>query len=409
MRTLFLDCFSGISGDMSVAALLDLGLDPKALEAELAKLGLTAEYRLRVHRAARQNIAGTKFDVLLTPSPRSHQSLLTSHQSHTHGRDHAQIKNLLTAADLPPEVKKRALATFQRVAIAEGKIHGMPPDDVHFHEVGAIDSIVDIVAFCVGVHLLGIERILVSNLFEGTGFITCAHGRFPLPAPATLEILAGIPLSQIDEPLEFITPTGAALVAEFGESFGPMPILRVERIGYGLGTRDTSPRPNVLRAVLADADAVDPERDTITRIETNLDDCTAEIIAACTESLLAAGALDVFTTAAQMKKNRPGVLLTVLSEPADAERLATIILRETTAFGVRLDETRRIKLRREIRSVETPHGPIHVKFGYLGNEVIQATPEFESCREAAKKTGQPIQEIYRQATRGIGFQPITNP
>ncbi len=279
MRTLFLDCFAGISGDMSVAALLDLGLSPQALEAELAKLGLTSEYHLRVQRAARQNIAGTKFDVLTTQQPSSSPFALR-HSHHQHGRSHAQIRDLINATDLAPPVKKRALATFQRVAVAEGKIHGMPSDDVHFHEVGAIDSIVDIVAFCIGVHLLEIERILVSSLFEGTGFITCAHGRFPLPAPATLEILAGIPLTQIDEPLEFITPTGAAIVAEFGESFGPMPSLRIERIGYGLGTRDTSPRPNVLRAVLAESATTSTtaaETDTITQIETNLDDCTAEL------------------------------------------------------------------------------------------------------------------------------------
>ncbi len=393
MRTLFLDCFSGISGDMSVAALLDLGLDPAALEAELAKLGLTSEYRLRIHKSARQNIAGTKFDVL----QQLHRSLLTTHHPHAHGRNHAQIKTLLAAADLAPAAKERALATFQRVAVAEGKIHGMPPDDVHFHEVGAIDSIIDIVAFCFGVHLLGIERVLVSNLFEGTGFITCAHGRFPLPAPATLEILAGIPLAQIDEPLEFITPTGAAIVAEFGESFGPMPVLRVDRIGYGLGTRDTSPRPNVLRAILAETD-VSPETDAVTQIETNLDDCPAELIGACTERLLAAGALDVFTVPAQMKKNRPGVLLSVLCDPADADRLATMILRETTAFGVRLHDTRRLKLRREIDSVDTPHGPVDVKRGYLGDELVQSSPEFESCKALAQKTGISIKEIYRAAT-----------
>lgn len=404
MPTLFLDCFSGISGDMAVAALIDLGLDPDDLEADLATLGLTREYQLHVHRSNRQNIAGTKFDVAQqTVFSISATPDLTPviPQGHAHGRSHAQIKDLLTAAPLPSEVKTRALAVFQRIAVAEGKIHGMPSDDVTFHEVGAIDSIVDIVAFCIGIHRLGIDRVLASNLFEGTGFIDCAHGRFPLPAPATLEILAGIPLSQINEPLEFITPTGAALVAEFAESFGPMPALRVQRIGYGLGTRDTSPRPNVLRAVLAESEptpSATTETDTITQIETNLDDCPAEWIGSCTERLLADGALDVFTTPAQMKKNRPGLLLTVLCELADADRFAAMILRETTAFGVRLHDVRRQKLRREIRSIDTPFGPIDVKFGYLGDELVQTAPEYESCRHAADQHNVPLSEVYRLAT-----------
>ncbi len=256
------------------------------------------------------------------------------------------------------------------------------------------------VAFCIGIHRLGIDRVLASNLFEGTGFIECAHGRFPLPAPATLEILTGIPLAQIDEPLEFITPTGAALVAEFAESFGSMPALRVQRIGYGLGTRNTSPRPNVLRAVLAEsaAETTPAETDTITQIDTNLDDCPAEWIGACTNNLLADGALDVFTTPAQMKKDRPGVLLTVLCEPADADRFASTILRETTAFGVRLHEVRRQKLRREFRTVETAFGPIEVKLGYLGSDLVQTSPEFESCRRAADQHNAALPDVYRAAS-----------
>ncbi|MGC1479735.1 MAG: nickel pincer cofactor biosynthesis protein LarC [Chthoniobacterales bacterium] len=412
MLTLFLDCFSGISGDMAVGALLDLGLDPAELESDLATLGLTHEYQLHVHRASRQHVAGTKFDVheqtTFAPlnadashSHHSHNSPLNPHHSHAHGhahgRTHGQIKDLLTASPLPPTAKSRALAIFERIAIAEGKIHGMPAEDVTFHEVGAIDSIVDIAAFCLGIERLGIQRVLVSRLFEGTGFIQCAHGQFPLPAPATLEILAGIPLSQIDEPLEFITPTGAAIVAEYGESFGTMPALRVRRIGYGLGTRDTAPRPNVLRAVLADSEDADPESDTVTQIETNLDDCTPELIAACTEKLLADGALDVFTTPVQMKKNRPGILLTVLCEPAAADKFATTILRETTAFGVRLHDTRRRKLTREIRTVDTPYGPIEVKFGTLGSDRLQASPEYESCRAAAIRHHAPLKDVYQSA------------
>ncbi len=440
MRILFLDCLSGISGDMAVGALCDLGADPELIEAGLAKLGVSDEYHLHIGRQQRQNIEGVKFDVHVSgPSaetsatgghghshgPHDHHSHdhhshdhhhdhdsddhhhdHDSSHDHTHGRSFRQIQEMIGASSLSPFVKERAVATFRRVAVAEGKIHGQPPDDVTFHEVGAIDSIVDIVAFCIGLEALAVERVLVSCLFEGTGFIRCAHGQYPLPAPATLEILAGIPLRQIDEPLEFITPTGAAILAEFGTQFGPMPELTVERIGYGLGTRDTQPRPNVLRAVIGTltGPASDAESDTVTEITTNLDDITPELTAAAAASLLAAGALDVFLTPVQMKKGRPGVMVTVLCEPDRANEFAEAILRETTAFGVRIHETRRRKLRRETTSVETSFGQIAVKLGWLGGECIQATPEFESCREAANRAVVPVILVYREASAAAKIQ-----
>jgi uncharacterized protein (TIGR00299 family) protein len=343
-----------------------------------------------------------KFDVRLHAHNHAHHD--HSHgdaHGHSHGRTFTEIRALIDGSTLSDFVKARAIAVFHRIAVAEGKIHGMPPEEVHFHEVGAVDSIVDIVAFCVALEALGTPRVLASPLVEGSGFIDCAHGRFPLPAPATLEILAGIPLRQIDEPMEFITPTGAALLAEFSAGFGPMPALAVERIGYGIGTRDTPLRPNVLRAVLGEIADAAAETDTVTELETNLDDLTPELASAAVEKLLSAGALDAFVTPVQMKKGRPGFRLTALVEPPRSDEFARLLLRETSAFGVRMHDCRRVKLRREMTSVETPFGPVAIKLGWLGDERVQAAPEFESCRSVAEAAGVPPREVYLAAQAAI--------
>lgn len=422
MRTLFLDCFSGISGDMAVGALCDLGVPSDVIERELAKLGLGDEFHLHFSRQLRCGIEGVKFDVHLTHGDHGHAhdhgvAIEAGHEhghchedghhhehhhgehhhhepaAHVHGRTFAEIRTLIEASDLSPFVKSRSVAVFHRIAVAEGKIHGRPADEVHFHEVGAVDSIVDIVAFCVALEELGAPAVHASRLLEGTGFITCAHGRFPLPAPATLEILAGIPIRQVDESMEFITPTGAGLLAEFASAFGPMPELAVERIGYGAGSRDTSHRPNVLRAVLGNT-ANDAESDQVTELETNLDDLSPELAGAAAARLLAEGALDVFITPVQMKKGRPGFRITVLTEPARAEEFARMLMRETSAFGVRMHDCRRLKLRRECVEVQTTYGSITVKLGWLGDECLQSVPEFESCRHAAESSGIPVREVY---------------
>ena len=287
------------------------------------------------------------------------------------------------------------------MAIAEGKIHGKPPEEVGFHEVGALDSIADIICACVGIETLGVEKVYVSPLNDGHGWVDCAHGRFPIPAAATLEILKGIPVGQIDEPFEFITPTGAAIVAEFGESFGTMPRMKVEKIGYGIGTRKIPSRPNVLRAVIGEIEAPTEggtyQTDTITRIETNLDDVSSEITGATVDKLFAAGALDVFLTSIQMKKNRPGVLLTVLCEEAGLSKMADLLFNETTSFGLRIERIQRWKLDRKFTKVATPFGVIIMKIGLRGDEVVQAAPEFESCREASERTGKPLRVIYEAA------------
>lgn len=412
MRILHLDCFSGISGDMTVGALRDLGVDEHIFRNAVTALGLGDEIHLHFERGARQNISGVKFDVHV------HQHGGHSHQHHTHSHDHSDhahgrtyhdIRALLNASKLEAEVKERAQSVFHRIAVAEGKIHGVSTEEVGFHEVGAADSIGDIVAACAGFHALGPTRIEASTLIEGTGWIECAHGKFPLPAPATLEILAGIPLRQVTENAEFITPTGAALLAEFATRFGPMNEMRIEKIGYGLGTRDTPPRPNVLRAVLGEAFgeiACTAETDEISQIETNLDDLAPELAGAAMQKILQAGALDVFFTPAQMKKNRPGFVLTALCTEDKTEEIARIILSETSAFGVRIHRTRRLKLRREFREIETPYGNVQVKLGFLGEDLVQASPEFESCRAIAEQAGVSVRDVHLAAWIGTPPKPV---
>jgi uncharacterized protein (TIGR00299 family) protein len=467
MRVLYLDCFSGISGDMTVGALCDLGVKPSAFEWELSKLEI-GDFHAHWERKTRQSIEGVKFSIHEGATHaheqdeeghhhehgHEHEGLEHSHAAHgeaehdhhheagEHGREHEghehshhehgeeghhhhhheveehghhhaegrgyrEIRGLIEGSDLSEFVKRHAIGIFQRIAKAEGKIHGMKPEEVTFHEVGALDSIADIVLACVGIEALKVDRVVASPLAEGRGWIDAAHGRFPVPAPATLEILAGIELGSVDEPFEFITPTGAAIVAEFAEAFGAMPAMKIEKIGYGVGSRVTKGRPNVLRAVLGEAvigaaGTDGYERDTVTRVETNIDDLSPEIVGAVTEQLLKAGALDVFLTPIQMKKNRPGLQLTALCEDSAVERVAELIFRQTTSFGVRMDRVDRLKLERTFETVKTAFGEVTVKIGRLGGETLQVSPEFESCKALSEKTGQPIRVIYEAAVKGRG-------
>jgi len=419
MKTLYLDIFSGIAGDMFIAALLDLGVDLHELEHALKKLTVDG-YHLHVSRQQKNSISGIKFDVHLDEShshegehahPHKHEHAHEYGHQHTHShdknRDFLQIKELIQRSELSEWVKQKSISVFQRIAVAEGRIHGVPPDEVHFHEVGAVDSIVDIVGAAIALELLGKPRVLASPVIEGTGWINCAHGRFPVPSPATLAILGerGIAITQCDEPHELVTPTGAALLAEFVETFGPMENVVAEKIGFGLGTRENKTRPNVLRALLGLRSAAPPassrdwETDRVAVIETNLDDCTGEILGHFMESALAAGALDVYYTPVQMKKNRPGIQLTVLCEETDADKFHELILRETTAFGARQTVAERRKLRREIAQISTHFGSVEVKVGQLDGKVIQNAPEYESAKKIAAQTGQPVKQVYEAALR----------
>jgi uncharacterized protein (TIGR00299 family) protein len=399
MKVLYLDCISGISGDMTVGAFCDLGVKPSALEWEFSKIDL-GDCHMHFERQKRNGIEGVKFSI---HEGATHKHDHDAHDHHEHGRSHAGIRALISGSGLSDFVKKHALGIFQRIADAEGKIHGMPAEEVHFHEVGALDSIADIVLACAGIEALGVEKVLVSRLHEGTGWIDCAHGKFPIPSPATLEILKGIPIGQIDEPFEFITPTGAAIVAEFGAAFGLMPEITVAGIGYGIGTRELTNRPNALRAVLGEAvEAAVPaayETDIITRIETNLDDLSPEITGSVMDKLFNAGALDVFLTPIQMKKNRPAAQLTVLCENACVSQMADLIFAETTSFGVRMDQVSRFKLERKFETVKTPFGEITVKLGLRDGKVIQSAPEFESVRAAAEKHNVPVRAVYEAALK----------
>jgi pyridinium-3,5-bisthiocarboxylic acid mononucleotide nickel chelatase len=402
MHTLYLDCFSGISGDMMVGALRDLGVEEGTFQTAITALGLPEGIHLHFSRGIRQGITGWKFEV------HTHDHAGEVQHGHAHGRSFSEIRSLIDDSDLSHFVKSRSSAVFQRIAIAEGKIHGVPAENVSFHEVGALDSIADIVAACAGIEALGIESLLASPLVDGSGTMSCAHGKLPVPAPATLEILLGIPIRQIDEPHELITPTGAALLAEFCSSFGPMPEMRIEKVGYGLGTREIGARPNVLRALLGKCvDVLGSDTDEITQIETNLDDLSPELAAAALDRLLSAGALDVFFTPAQMKKNRPGFVLTVLSPMDKSSELARILLTETTAFGVRMHRSHRMKLRREFQERETPYGTVRIKLGFLGDELVQSVPEYSSCFEVAKSAGVSVKDVYVAAWIGTPPKPAS--
>ncbi len=426
-QTLYLDLISGLSGDMFIGALLDLGLELRDLEHELAKLNLSG-YHLHATRSQKGSITGTKFDVHLAenaghhdhPHPHAHPHQHEGHphdqthadsqgndSGHSHSRTFAEIRQLISASPLSDWVKEKSIAVFERLAVAEGKIHGVPPDEVHFHEVGAVDSIVDIVGACISLERLGKPRVLASPVVEGTGWVECAHGRFPIPAPATLAVLGarGIPVSQCEEPHELVTPTGAALLAELVEQFGPMRGLVAEKIGFGLGARDHQTRPNVVRAILGQG-AREPvshdwEIDTIAVLEANIDDLNAEILGYFVDQALAAGALDVFQTPIQMKKNRPGVLLTVLCAETEADRFTELLLRETSTFGVRRATIERRKLPREFISVKTPYGEVPVKIGRLDGTLLQAAPEYEACKQLAQSAKVPLKDVYAAALRAL--------
>ena len=401
MKLLYLDCFAGISGDMFLGALLDLGVSEDALRVELEKLRLPG-YRISSRRVTKQNISATKFDVTVfedavvhLPSPMLHAAI------HEH-RGYTEIAAMIEKSGLSPRVKDRALRVFRRIGEAEAKIHGIPLEKIHFHEIGAVDSIVDIVGACIAVELLGVDEIHASPPRLGSGFVQTAHGRFPVPAPATLELLKGIPVQPSNEAFELVTPTGAALLAEFCTRFGPLPAMSVEKIGYGAGTRDLEKTPNVLRAVLGEArTAASPaeEADVITVIETNIDDMNPQLFGDVMERLLAAGALDVFLTPVQMKKNRPGTILTVLCESKAVDALADLVLTHTTSFGVRVHEAQRRKLAREIVTVKTKFGEIEVKIGRLHGKIVSRSPEFESCKQAAARFTVSVREVYNEATR----------
>ncbi len=381
-RIAYFDCYSGISGDMALGALVDAGLDPDLLRAEIGRLRLP-EVHLQIERGQRRGLAGTQVRVLVN-------------EAQPPARRLGDIEAIISASSLPPAVKELALAVFRRIGRVEAEVHGIPIDEVHFHEVGAMDAIVDIVGFSIGLLHLGIERCYASALPAGHGMVETAHGSLPLPAPATLALLAGVgaPLRPLDIAQELVTPTGAALLA--ATATFSQPPMRVHRIGIGLGTREL-PWPNALRLWVGEATETAPRGDLdegeSVVLETNLDDLTPEEAGFAMERLFAAGALDVFFTPVQMKKNRPGLQLTVIAAPHQASALAHAILRETTSLGVRCSTVQRFMCPRRTATVTTRFGRLVVKIKSIdGQEIV--CPEYEECARVARERNVPIREVY---------------
>jgi hypothetical protein len=392
MTILYIDAFSGASGDMILGALLDVGVPLDLLEAEVRKLPLEG-FRIRVTREARHGIHGTR---VVVEAP---------HASHGH-RSMGEIRAILEGSALASEVRNLSLRVFRRLAEAEGRIHEIGPDEVTFHEVGAVDSIVDIVGAAVLFHHLKPARVLASPLPLGRGFVRGQHGVLPVPAPATLDLLRDVPVHQGTADTELVTPTGAAILRELVEAFGPLPPMRVERIGYGVGQRDLPDRPNLLRFLLGEEEAEGLREDWV--LEANIDDMNPEFCEHLMDRLLAAGALDVSWSSLIMKKGRPAVLLRVLTEAQRKEAMADLILRESTSIGVRFYPVRRSCLEREHRVVETPWGQVRIKVSHRGGEEFNALPEYQDCREVALRTGVPLKDVYQEALalyRGKGSRP----
>jgi hypothetical protein len=461
MRVAYLDCFAGIAGDMLLGALIDAGVPAQVLVDAVAALGLGA--RMQIECVDRSGIACTKVHVFegdhladahaesahehehesharqhthddhaahrhghehshkhehahaeseahahghSHSHEHTHGELTHTHEhSHAHGRSLSAIRRLIHEAALPEPVKQTAVRAFELLGHAEAKVHNVPLEEIHFHEVGAVDAIVDIVAASAGIHHLNVGAWHSSPINVGGGTVVCAHGTFPVPAPATADLLRGLPTYSAHVQQELVTPTGAALLRAIGPAFGPQPAMRVERIGYGAGTRNSKDFPNVLRLSVgqsSDADAIaapthSAHSDTVTVMETALDDLSPQVLAYVAKAALARGALDAMLTPVIMKKGRQGTLLTVLCNPADSAALERLILTETSTLGVRIRQERRTCLERRHIPVATEYGEVRIKVGSLGGETMNAAPEYEDCRSAAAKHGVPIKQVQQAA------------
>lgn len=446
MRIGYLECFAGIAGDMFLGALVDSGVPQEVLVEATAALNIGAILRFekvdrsgisctKVHvlenghaaehshgRAEQEDLIAATFSILPKtqhqhktghPHTHEHEPVAHSHDhhEHTHGRSLSVIRTLIQQAALAPAVKDGAIRTFELLGASEAKIHNVPVEQIHFHEVGAVDAIVDIVASWAGIVHLGVDAWYCSSINVGGGTVECAHGTFPVPAPATADLLRGLPTYSAHLQKELVTPTGAALIRALNPAFGAQPPMSVEKIGYGAGTRNPHGFANVLRlsvgeAAVASATWLSSSKNnskettsaaTVTVIETALDDLSPQVLASVTENLLSLGALDAMLTPVIMKKGRPGTLLTVLCSPDDAEKLADVILRETSTLGLRIRQDKRVCLERNHVTVTTEYGPIAMKIGCRGGEVLNVAPEFEDCRKAAAAHGVPVKQVQQAA------------
>ncbi len=384
MKLAYFDCFSGISGDMTLGALVDAGCDIALLREELRGLQVSG-WELAAEKVWKNGMAATCVRVK-TEDQQKHRSLST-------------ILEILGKSQLAPLVRERAANIFTKLGEAEAHVHDVPLEKIHFHEVGAVDAIVDIVGACIGFHALGIERFACSPLNVGGGTVKMAHGVLPVPAPATANLLQGKPTYSSGVQRELVTPTGAAIVATLCDSFGPQPAMTVSAIGYGAGTADLEGQPNVVRIMIGEAaeKTVAGFDEEIAVIEANLDDMNPQIYGYFLEKALAASALDVYTTPVQMKKNRPGTLLTVLCKPQDANALMSLIFAETTTFGVRTYRAQRRTLPREWVNVTTSFGDVRLKISRVNGRILHVAPEFEDCRKLALEKNVPLQRVISEA------------
>jgi hypothetical protein len=435
MRIAYLECFSGISGDMFLGALLDCGVPAELFTRTVEALGVEA--RLEVSRVQRSGISAVKLDVMIGDEkelPR--EEFLQKHEQHhheyghSHGREHhershhdhahhddhehsahghshahrglKEIRQIIHKASISESAKVRAIQIFEALGAAEAKIHNADIETIHFHEVGAIDAIVDITCAAVGAEALDVDEIICSPLNIGGGVVKCAHGTFPIPAPATLELLKNAPVYSGEIQKELVTPTGAAIVNVLARRFTSFPKMKTEKIGYGAGTRDFQDFPNVLRLTVGESSeehkVLAPE-ETITLMEANIDDMTPQVFGYVMERVLQEGALDVFATAVQMKKNRPGMMLTVLCYPEDAQRLTQLIFAETTTIGVRTRQEQRTRLARRHLSVKTKWGEVRMKLANLNGSISNYAPEYEDCRRIAEEQHVPLKTVIQEAVK----------
>jgi pyridinium-3,5-bisthiocarboxylic acid mononucleotide nickel chelatase len=438
MRIAYLECFSGMSGDMFLGALLDAGVSPEVLEKAVTALNVGA--RLEISKVNRSGITATKVDVLVngekelpgesSPShehghhhehdhehPHKHEagdahaqdsghsmppSRAGTYPPHTHARGLKEIKEIILGAGISARAQKTAITIFEALGTAEAKIHNMDIESIHFHEVGAVDAMVDIVGAAVGAEALGADEIVCSPLNVGGGTVKCAHGVFPVPAPATVELLAGAPIYSSGMQVELLTPTGAAIVKTLVTRFGAFPEMRIEKSGYGAGARDFPGNPNVVRLTVGESTLSLPSKtaqDTITVLEANLDDLNPQVFGYVLDRLLEEGALDVFGVPVQMKKNRPGTLLTVLCKPEDADKLTQMVFAETTTLGVRRRTQQRHTLARRWVSVTTSWGDVRMKIASMNGTITNYAPEYEDCRRIAAENHVPLKTVMQEATQ----------
>jgi uncharacterized protein (TIGR00299 family) protein len=382
MTLAYFDCFSGISGDMTLGALVDAGITIDVLRTELAKLNLPG-YELTSEKTKRSGIGATRVHVIIDQKDQKSRHL-------------SDIVSIIKASSLSLTVKEKSSRIFTRLADAEAKVHGVTPDMIHFHEVGAVDAIVDIVGSVIGLEHLGISRIMSSAINVGSGTIQSSHGALPVPAPATVELLAGVPIYQTGAQSELATPTGAVIISTLGTSFGPIPPMKIERVAYGAGDKEFPGLPNVLRLIIGQP-VEGYEEDTSVVIETNIDDMSPQVYDYLIEKLMQQGAQDVYLTPIIMKKGRPAILLSVLTDKSKTDAVLDTIFSETTSIGVRIQEVGRRKLFREIREIVTVYGKIRIKISKRGDAVLTITPEYEDCRKIAEERNIPLKQVMEEA------------